>query len=73
MKNVFQRAIDPETLKDVPKSDYEPGELVSYLTTAFPGDPKGALRIMKDNYEIGLILFERTRILLEGLRYAKRD
>ena len=73
MKNVFQRVIDPETLKDVPKSDYEPGELVSYLTTAFPGDPKGALRIMKDNYEIGLILFERTKILLEGLQDAKRD
>lgn len=73
MKNLFQRVTNLEALRDVPKSDYEPGELVAYLTTAFPGDPKGALRVMKDNYEIGLILFERTRILLEGLLNAKRD
>ena len=73
MKNVFQRAIDLEALKDKPKSDYEPGELVAYLTTAFVGDPKGALRIMKDNYEIGFVLFERTKILLEGLWDDKRN
>lgn len=73
MKNVFQRAINLEELIDKPKSDYEPGELVAYVTTAFSGDPKGALRIMRDNYEIGSILFERTKILLEGLQDAKRN
>lgn len=67
-KNVFERSYNVSDLKDKELSDYEPGELVAYLLKAYPGDPKGALKILRDNYEVGFVLGEETLILLEGLQ-----
>ena len=67
MKNVFERSIDLDSLKDKPLSDYNPSELVAYLLKAYPGDPKGALKMLIENNEVGYVLGSRTEILLEGL------
>lgn len=71
--NIFQRQHKLSTLKEKPFASYTPGELVSYCTTAFPGDPIGALRVMRDNYEIGMILYEETNTLLEVMQNVKRN
>lgn len=73
MKNVYQRSIPMEGLKDKPVSDYSPEELVAFITTAYPGDPKGALKVYMDNLEIGYVLYEKTKVLLEGLQGVKRN
>ena len=71
--NVFQRQCKIDSLKGKALASYTPGELVSYCTTAFPGDPRGALKSMRDNYEIGSILYEETDTLLEVLQNVKRN
>lgn len=73
MKNVFQRHYDMSKLESVPLADYEPGELVAYLTNAYPGDPIGALNLLKDNNEIGSVLYNTTKLLVEGLQGVKRE
>ena len=73
MKNIFQRRVDQESLVGVPLSDYTSAELVAYVTTAYPGDPIGALNMLANNYEIGSVLYNETKILVEGLRGVKRD
>ena len=73
MKNVFLRVVNVQELKDKPLADYTPSELVAYLTHAFPGDPKGALKVLRDNYEVGSVLANTTSLLLEGLLNVKRD
>lgn len=72
-KNVYERVYNVEDLKDKPLSDYEPGELVAYLLKAYPGDPIGALKMLRDNYDVGFVLGESTLILLEGLQSAKSN
>lgn len=73
MKNVYQRSYNMECLKDKPVSDYSPEELVAFVTTAYPGDPLGALKIYIDNLEIGYVLYAKTKVLLEGLQGVKRN
>jgi hypothetical protein len=73
MKNVFQRVYNMESLKEVEVSDYSPGELVSFLTTTYPNDPKGALQYMRENYLVGMRLGEQTALLLEGLNSVKTN
>lgn len=71
--NVYQRQYKLNQLKGKQIADYTSGELVSYCTTAFPGDPLGALESMRDNLEIGSILYGETKTLLEVLQDVKRD
>lgn len=71
--NVYQRRYKLTDLKDKPYADYTPEEMVSYCTTAFPGDPIGALNSMRDNLEIGNVLYSHTRTLLEVIQNVKRD
>lgn len=66
--NVFTRTYSMEDLKSKPLADYEPGELVSYLLNTYPGDPRGAIQMLRQNYEIGFVLAESAIILLEGLQ-----
>lgn len=73
MSNVFTRNCDISELKDKPLADYTPRELVAYLTVAYPGDPKGALKVLRDNYEVGFVLGETSLMLLEGLQSVKSD
>ena len=73
MKNVYQRSYNLEDLKSKPISDYSAEELVALLTTAYPGDPIGALKIHLDNLEIGYVLYNKTKVLLEGLQGVKRN
>lgn len=73
MKNIFQRVIDVNSLKGKEKSDYSPEELVAYLTTVYPDDPMGALRYMRENYTVGVMLGEQTALLLEGIRSVKTN
>ena len=73
MKSVFERACDISKLEGVPLADYKPYELVAYVRRAYPGDPKGALKILRDNIEIGDILYSVTLTLLEGLDSVKRN
>lgn len=73
MKNIFQRCFDSDKLKDIPLSDYEPGELAAYVTKAYPGDSLGALKLLLDNHEIGSVLYNTTKVLVEGLQGVKRD
>jgi len=70
--NVFQRRYKLDDLKAKSFSDYTPGELVSYVTTVFPGDPIGALKSMRDTYEIGSILYGKTLTMLEVVVDATR-
>lgn len=72
MKNVFQRLVDLDKL-DKELFDYTPVELAAYMTTHYPGDPTGALDVFRDNVEIGRVLAQQTRTLLEGWRNDKRD
>ncbi len=71
MSNIFQRNINVESLKDVDVSDYSPKELVAFLTTAYPNDPRGALQFMRENYRVGIRLGEQTELILEGLCRAE--
>lgn len=73
MANVFTRNCDITKLKDKPLADYEPSELVAYLTVTYPGDPKGALKLLRQNYEVGFVLGETALILLEGLQSVKSN
>lgn len=72
-RNIYERTYNVEDLKDKPLSDYEPGELVAYLLKAYPGDPRGALKMLRENYDVGFVLGESTLILLEGLQSAKSN
>lgn len=73
MANVFVRNYNLEELKDKPLADYEPSELVAYLTVTYPGDPQGALKILRQNYEVGFVLGETAHILLEGLQSVESN
>lgn len=73
MGNVFQRACEGRDLDSKPVADYEPFEMAAYVTKLYPGDPIGALKIYRDNCEIGNVLYCVTKTLLEGLKVDKRD
>ncbi len=73
MNNVFERLAEGEDLTGVPFSDYEPRQLVAYVLRAFPGDPFGALKTMRDSLEIGVVKYNITLLLLEGFKGVKRD
>lgn len=71
MENIFQRNIDVSKLEGVDLSDYKPKELVAFLTTAYPYDPRGALQFLRENYMVGIRLGEQTELILEGLCRAE--
>lgn len=71
MQSVFERVSKDDRLEGVPLADYEPYQLVAHLRRAYPGDPKGALEILKNNLEIGFVLYSVTLTLLEGLDSVK--
>lgn len=73
MKNIFQRNISMDSLKGKELSDYTPSELVAFLTNAYPNDPIGALRYMRENYKVGEVLGQQTELLLEGVKGVKTN
>lgn len=73
MKNIFQRNISMDSLKGKELSDYTPSELVAFLTNAYPNDPMGALRYMRENYKVGEVLGQQTELLLEGVKGVKTN
>ena len=66
--NVFTRNVNVGDLKEKQLSDFDAHELVAYLLKAYPGDPRGALKMLRDNYDVGFVLGETTLVLLEGLQ-----
>lgn len=73
MRSVFERRVDITNMKDMPLSAYRPEQLCAYLLRAYPNDPIGALRLMREKLEIGSVLAQSTRLLLEGVVNDKRD
>lgn len=73
MKNVFQRSVNIDELKGQDISDYNPSELVAFLTTAYPNDPMGALRYLRETYTVGTRLGSQTELLLEGMKGVKTN
>lgn len=73
MQNVFQRNVSMDSLKDRELSDYSPSELVAFLTTAYPNDPIGALKYMRETYTVGTVLGSQTALLLEGMKGVKTN
>ena len=73
MKTIFERKVDLKQLEGVSLADYKPTELCAYILKEYPGNPLGALRCMRDNVEIGNVLGEQTRVLLEGVIDVKRN
>ena len=71
MSNIFQRVIDVQSLHNKSLSDYKPDELVAFITTAYPYDPKGALKLMREKYMVGELLGREAELLLEGLLNVK--
>ena len=72
-KNIFQRVVNLDSIKDRDIAGYTPSELVAFLTTAYPNDPIGALRYMTESYKIGSVLSSQALLLLEGLESVKTD
>ena len=70
MKNIFQRNISMDSLKDKELSDYTPSELVAFLTNAYPDDP---IRYMRETYKVGQVLGKQTELLLEGVKGVKTN
>ncbi len=73
MRSVFERVASDDALDGIQLSDYEPYQLAAYMLERYPGDPTGALKIYKDNHEIGFILYSTTLSLLEGFKSVKRN
>lgn len=73
MQNVFERICAEEQTEGKALSDYEPYQLAAYMLRNYPGDPIGALKLYKDNLDVGVVLYSITRTLLEGSRRVKRD
>lgn len=73
MQNIFQRNISMDSLKGKELSDYTPSELVAFLTNAYPNDPMGALRYMRETYKVGQVSGQQTELLLEGVKCVKTN
>ena len=73
MKTIFERRVSLQHLEGKPLADYQPKELCAYILKAFPNDPFGALKCMRENVEVGFVLGEQTRLLLEGVVNVKRN
>ena len=73
MSNVFERLAKDDDLTGVLLGDYEPRQLVAYVLKAYPGDPSGALKAMRDNHEIGSVNCNVALSLLEGYKGVKRN
>lgn len=71
MKNVFERVAENDSLDGKRLADYKPYQLAAHMLKQYPGDPIGALKSAKVNYEIGSILYTQTFNLLEGYLSAK--
>ena len=64
-RDVFQARVErPNETK--PLADYSVPELVSYLTTAYPNAPLEVLNQLVYNNEVGQILADQTRLILEA-------
>ena len=70
--NLIMRSVDISHLGNIPLSDYSEMELVKHLITTYPNDPHGALGLLRDNFEIGSILYQKASLILEGMNYVKR-
>lgn len=73
MKLIFERMTDLKQLEGVPLADYKPTELCAYILKKYPGNPIRALECMCENMEIGNVLGEQTRVLLEGVVDVERN
>lgn len=71
-QNIFERVNPLDNIKRKEFSDYTASELCSYILHTYPTDPLGALQVMIDNVEVGLVLGRTAKLLLEGYLDAER-
>ena len=73
MNSVFERIANEDNMDGIPLYKYKPYQLAAYVQRLYPGDSKGALRVLRDNHEVGTVLYNVTLALLEGLESAERN
>lgn len=73
MESVFERVANGDNIDGIPLYQLQPYQLAAYVQRVYPGDSKGALRILRDNHEIGGVLYDITLALLEGVESAERN
>lgn len=73
MASVFERLASMEVSSDVPLCDYKPYQLAAYVLKAYPNASIEALTNMRDNLEIGNVLYNTTFALLEGYLNDKNN
>ena len=66
MKSVFERIVNLDDVKDIPLAEYSPKELCAFILHTYPNDPVGAVKLMRENLEIGDVLGSQAQLLLEG-------
>ena len=67
-ENIFSIVAPIAEIKDKEFSDYTVNELCSYIVTLYPEDPLGALKIMMDNLQVGYVLGNKAKFILEGYK-----
>ncbi len=70
--SIYSRSVPTDQLKDTPLCDYTCVELASYILKRYKNAPSEYLNLIYSQGEIGSVLFEETRSLLEGAKYAKK-
>lgn len=73
MKSVFERIVNLDEVRDIPLSEYSPKELCAFILRTYPNDPVGAIKLMRENLEVGDILGNQTQLLLEGYINVNRN
>lgn len=68
---LFETCVDFERLKEKKFAEYTPGELASYATKYYPGDPISYVKLLEQNVEIGYVLSNCTLEILKGAGYDK--
>ena len=65
--------LDVEALADKSFCEFKPMELASFLIQKFPSEPVSYLDMLKNNKDIGDLLYVRTKTILMGAGYVKRE
>lgn len=60
--------MDVDVLKDTPVNDMTPTELIVFLRKKYPGDSRGALQYMHEHQQIGNVLYNSVKLILEGIK-----
>ena len=65
--NCYDR-MDVEALRGIPLCDMEPTQLIAFIRKKYPYDRIGALQYMREHNQIGNILYNNVRLILEGIK-----